>query len=92
MTFQSLGTPLWGDKSSLQGFTPKEDSISLFLHKLRALLRRSYAVAMVTMPTHLIQVRNLRLVLTEHISKTCNVYRMKALRSSCKGSVMESLV
>ena len=46
----SLGSPLWLDEGDT---TP---SLPQFLHCLRALLRRSYSVAVVSVPAHLIQV------------------------------------
>ena len=50
---QSLGSPLWLDEGGVVDSTP---SLPQFLHRLRALLRRAYAVAVVTIPTHLMQV------------------------------------
>ncbi len=50
---QSLGSPLWLDEG---GVSDSSHSLLQFLHCLRALLRRAYAVAMVTVPTHLMKV------------------------------------
>ena len=45
----SLGTPLWDNRVD-------PNSLPVFLHSLRALLRQSYAVALLTAPTHLFDV------------------------------------
>ena len=49
----SLGSPLWLDRVGVASYS---QSLLQFLHSLRALLRRAYAIALVTVPTHLIQV------------------------------------
>ena len=53
VALQSLGSPLWLDEG---GVVESTHSLPRFLHRLRALLRRAYAVAMVTVPIHLMQV------------------------------------
>lgn len=53
VALQSLGSPLWLDEG---GAVDSTHSLPRFLHRLRALLRRAYAVAVVTVPTHLMQV------------------------------------
>lgn len=50
VTLHSLGSPLWLDDPGSPDPAP---FLSRFLHSLRALLRRAYAVAVITMPTHL---------------------------------------
>lgn len=52
---QSLGSPLWLDEGGVS--SNSSHSLLQFLHCLRALLRRAYAVAMVTIPTHLMRDR-----------------------------------
>ena len=54
VALQSLGSPLWLDEG---GVVDSTHPLPRFLHRLRALLRRAYAVAVVTVPTHLMQVR-----------------------------------
>ena len=69
IALQSLGSPLWLDEGGVV------DSIPLlprFLHRLRALLRRAYAVAMVTVPTHLMQVHTHDVIIIMCTSYTCN--------------------
>jgi elongator complex protein 4 len=49
IVIHSLGSPLWGmDDDQLH-------SLAKFLFRLKGYLRSAYAVAMVTLPTHLIQ-------------------------------------
>lgn len=53
----SLGSVLWGDDLCCQESPAHSHSLTTFLYALRALLRSSLSVAMVTVPSHLIQVR-----------------------------------
>ncbi len=46
---QSMGSPLWLDEGD-------DPSLPQFLHALRGLLRKAHAVAVLTVPTHLMQV------------------------------------
>ena len=63
----SLGSPLWLDDRGFDTPTPSPSpshvpshtpspTLPQFLHTLRGLLRRAYAVAVITIPTHLMQV------------------------------------
>ncbi|XP_049574388.1 elongator complex protein 4 [Syngnathus scovelli] len=51
----SLGSPLWGDDLCFQDKPKHSHALTTFLYGLRALLRSSLAVAVVTVPSHLIQ-------------------------------------
>ena len=53
VVLQSLGSPLWLDEGGVPETT---SSLPQFLHALRALMRRSHAVAVVSVPAHLMQV------------------------------------
>lgn len=55
IALHSLGSPLWWDENSSEGIDTLT-SLCRFLHALRGLLRNSLAVAVVTMPTHLLEV------------------------------------
>ncbi|XP_019751409.1 elongator complex protein 4 [Hippocampus comes] len=56
----SLGSPLWGDDLCCQDNPKHSHALTTFLYGLRALLRSSLSVAVVTVPSHLIQSRSLR--------------------------------
>ncbi|KAJ0056171.1 hypothetical protein NL108_003460, partial [Boleophthalmus pectinirostris] len=56
---QSLGSSLWGDDLCCCDNPKHTHALTTFLYGLRALLRSSLAVAVVTMPSHLIQNRAL---------------------------------
>lgn len=60
IALHSLGSPLWLEGGGGTDATPTSHSPTLpqFLHSLRALLRRAYAVAMVTIPTYLMQLQD----------------------------------
>ncbi|CAB1417931.1 unnamed protein product, partial [Pleuronectes platessa] len=51
----SLGSALWGDDLSCHDNPTHRHSLAAFLYGLRALLRSSLSVAVVTVPSHLIQ-------------------------------------
>ncbi|XP_077421025.1 elongator complex protein 4 [Vanacampus margaritifer] len=51
----SLGSPLWDDDLCFQGNPKHSHALTTFLYGLRALLRSSLSVAVVTVPSHLIQ-------------------------------------
>ncbi|XP_028258180.1 elongator complex protein 4 isoform X2 [Parambassis ranga] len=55
----SLGSALWGDDLSCQDNPTHRHALATFLYGLRALLRSSLSVAVVTIPSHLIQDRTL---------------------------------
>ncbi|XP_041647613.1 elongator complex protein 4 isoform X1 [Cheilinus undulatus] len=55
----SLGSALWGDDLCCHDNPKHGRSLSTFLYGLRALLRSSLSVAVVTVPSHLIQDRAL---------------------------------
>ncbi|KAG8001485.1 Elongator complex protein 4, partial [Nibea albiflora] len=53
----SLGSALWGDDLCCHDNPKNVHALTSFLYGLRALLRSSLSVAVVTVPSHLIQVR-----------------------------------
>lgn len=53
----SLGSALWGDDLCCYNNPKNVHALTSFLYGLRALLRTSLSVAVVTVPSHLIQVR-----------------------------------
>ncbi|XP_068441544.1 elongator complex protein 4 isoform X2 [Clinocottus analis] len=55
----SLGSALWGDDLSCHDNPRNGHALTTFLYGLRALLRSSLSVAVVTVPSHLIQDRAL---------------------------------
>uniref|UniRef100_A0A3P8WDF8 Elongator complex protein 4 n=1 Tax=Cynoglossus semilaevis TaxID=244447 RepID=A0A3P8WDF8_CYNSE len=55
----SLGSALWGDDLCCSDSPEHRHSLVTFLYGLRALLRSSLAVAVITLPSHLIQDRAL---------------------------------
>ncbi|XP_061621982.1 elongator complex protein 4 [Phyllopteryx taeniolatus] len=55
----SLGSPLWGDDLCCRDDPKHSHALTTFLYGLRALLRSSLSVAVVTVPSHLIQRRSL---------------------------------
>ncbi|XP_077569714.1 elongator complex protein 4 isoform X1 [Stigmatopora nigra] len=55
----SLGSPLWGDDLCIQENPKHSHALTTFLYGLRALLRSSLSVAVVTVPAHLIQSSSL---------------------------------
>ncbi|KAK1798620.1 hypothetical protein P4O66_006914 [Electrophorus voltai] len=61
----SLGSALWGDDLCCSESPTHYHALTTFLYALRALLRSSLSVAMVTVPSHLIQKR----VIMERITK-----------------------
>jgi elongator complex protein 4 len=75
---QSLGTPIWNN-----GVIPSNNSLPIFLHKLRALLRQSYAVALLTAPTELLE----ELGNARDVERLCDsVVRLEAFEGSDKES------
>ena len=83
IALQSLGSPLWlDDGGSWDPSSPSPPpplTLTQFLHSLRALLRRAYGVAMVTIPTHLMQVNRYSITLKlihghfpRHKKQLCN--------------------
>lgn len=60
MGLHSLGSALWGDDLCCHDNPKSGHALTTFLYGLRALLRSSLAVAVVTVPSHLIQVRKCR--------------------------------
>ncbi|KAJ8248922.1 hypothetical protein GJAV_G00229220 [Gymnothorax javanicus] len=65
---QSLGSTLWGDDICCSESPAHAASLTTFLYGLRALLRSSLSVAMVTVPAHLIQSR----AIMERVTKLCD--------------------
>lgn len=57
----SLGSALWGDDLCCYDSPKNGHSLTTFLYGLRALLRSSLSVAVVTVPSHLMQVRRMHL-------------------------------
>uniref|UniRef100_A0A8C6LFL2 Elongator complex protein 4 n=1 Tax=Nothobranchius furzeri TaxID=105023 RepID=A0A8C6LFL2_NOTFU len=55
----SLGSALWGDDLSCHDNPKHRHALTTFLYGLRALMRSSLSVAVVTLPSHLIQDRAL---------------------------------
>lgn len=49
----SLGSPLWGENGGLTASDNYDPSLPRFLLGLRAILRTSFAVCLITVPTHL---------------------------------------
>lgn len=64
---QSFGSPFWWDQDASDS-PDTSTSLCRFLHALRALLRNSLAVAMVTMPVHLLQ----ELVEVRRLERLCD--------------------
>ncbi|KAL4641992.1 elongator complex protein 4 isoform X2 [Arapaima gigas] len=64
----SLGSPLWGDDICCRESPSDASSLTSFLFGLRALLRSSLCVAMVTVPSHLIQNR----AIMGRVTKLCD--------------------
>ncbi|KAG7270927.1 hypothetical protein CRUP_025678 [Coryphaenoides rupestris] len=62
---QSLGSTLWGDDLCCRDNPAHGHALTTFLYGLRALLRSSLSVAVLTIPSHLIQVPRLNCLLTE---------------------------
>lgn len=54
----SLGSALWNDDLSCHDDPMHSHALTTFLYGLRALLRSSLSVAVVTVPSHLIQVKH----------------------------------
>lgn len=54
----SLGSALWNDDLSCHDDPTHSHALTTFLYGLRALLRSSLSVAVVTVPSHLIQVKH----------------------------------
>ncbi|XP_017581108.1 elongator complex protein 4 isoform X1 [Pygocentrus nattereri] len=54
----SLGSALWGDDVCLSESPAHSHALTTFLYALRALLRSSLSVAVVTVPAHLIQSKS----------------------------------
>ena len=52
----SLGSPLWGDDLCCRDNPAHGHALTTFLYGLRAVLRSSLSVAVLTIPSHLIQV------------------------------------
>ncbi|XP_057695801.1 elongator complex protein 4 isoform X2 [Corythoichthys intestinalis] len=55
----SLGSPLWDDDLCCQDNPKHSHALTTFLYGLRALMRSSLSVAVVTVPSHLIQSKTL---------------------------------
>ena len=67
VALQSLGSPLWLDEGLVSDSTPTvAPTLPQFMHSLRAMLRQSYAVGIVTVPTHLMQVSNGKTICQVH--------------------------
>ncbi|XP_067088307.1 elongator complex protein 4, partial [Osmerus mordax] len=64
----SLGSALWGDDLCCRDNPGHGHALSTFLYGLRALLRSSLSVAMVTVPSHLIQSR----AMLSRITRLCD--------------------
>ncbi|KAJ8416238.1 hypothetical protein AAFF_G00382600 [Aldrovandia affinis] len=64
----SLGSALWGEDICCKESPSDASSLTTFLYGLRALLRSSLSVAMVTVPSHLIQNR----VIMGRVTKLCD--------------------
>uniref|UniRef100_A0A8C6SUA6 Elongator complex protein 4 n=1 Tax=Neogobius melanostomus TaxID=47308 RepID=A0A8C6SUA6_9GOBI len=79
----SLGSSLWGDDLCCCDNPKHAHALTTFLYGLRALLRSSLAVAVVTVPSHLIQNR----ALMGRIAKLCDT---AIALESFKGSEMET--
>ncbi|KAJ8252089.1 hypothetical protein COCON_G00214010 [Conger conger] len=65
---QSLGSALWGDDICCSESPGHAAGLTTFLYGLRALLRSSLSVAMVTVPAHLVQSR----AIMERVTKLCD--------------------
>lgn len=79
----SLGSSLWGDDLCCSDNPKHSHALTTFLYGLRALLRSSLAVAVVTVPSHLIQNR----ALMGRITKLCDT---AIALESFKGSERET--
>uniref|UniRef100_A0A3Q0RBQ9 Elongator complex protein 4 n=1 Tax=Amphilophus citrinellus TaxID=61819 RepID=A0A3Q0RBQ9_AMPCI len=66
----SLGSALWGDDLSCHDNPRHGHALTTFLYGLRALLRSSLSVAVVTVPSHLIQVIHYLTLLIHKSMKT----------------------
>lgn len=58
IVLHGLGSPLWGDEHCRPDTI--NPSLTQFLFQLRAVMRSALAVCLITIPTHLFQVRGLR--------------------------------
>lgn len=77
IALHSLGSSLWGNCNN--GGTDRD--IQLFLYRLRALLRYSYAVCLITVPTHLFDDPSL----VRRIERLCDtVVRLESFAGSDK--------
>ncbi|KAM6943374.1 elongator complex protein 4 [Xenentodon cancila] len=75
----SLGSALWGDDLSCHDNPRHSHALTTFLYGLRALLRSSLSVAVVTVPSHLIQNR----ALMGGITRLCdNVIALESFKGS----------
>ncbi|XP_066503267.1 elongator complex protein 4 [Hoplias malabaricus] len=75
----SLGSTLWGDDICVSESPAHSHALTSFLYSLRALLRSSLSVAVVTVPAHLIQSRELR----GRVEKVCDaVVALESFNSS----------
>lgn len=52
----SVGSPLWTEETHVSSYQQKSD-LALFFYCLRSLIRSAYAVCVLTLPSHLFQVR-----------------------------------
>ncbi|XP_050410770.1 elongator complex protein 4 [Patella vulgata] len=69
IAIHSLGSPMWGENSGLKlDGTGHDPSLPRFLLGLRALLRSSFAVCLLTVPTHLFQENSF----TRQVEKFCD--------------------
>nr|XP_015193797.1 PREDICTED: elongator complex protein 4 isoform X1 [Lepisosteus oculatus] len=75
----SLGSALWGDDICYKESPHYAHSLTTFLYSLRALLRGSLSVCMVTVPSHLIQNK----AIMSRVTKLCDtVISLESFRGS----------
>ncbi|KAL1007708.1 hypothetical protein UPYG_G00090540 [Umbra pygmaea] len=80
----SLGSALWGDDLCCSDNPDNGHALTTFLYGLRALLRSSLSVAMVTMPSHLIQNRSLM----TRVTRLCDTaIALESFRGSDKETI-----
>lgn len=58
IAIQSLGSPFWGENGGIHAQSKERDaSLLRLLLALRATLRTAFAIAFITIPRHLFQVK-----------------------------------